>query len=158
MNSIRIYTVLSRLSNKFLLIDMMSTDTHAHWGRMSHAEDGCGFQLKAIWAIKPESSRDNTITTTLWVSCTGSYSISSPISFPLVTCIMIRTCLLITGGLNRLVKTTEAVKITRTIHGTWQFLAIITLIPLALTALNFTNCLSTVFFSYFHPYFTPNIS
>jgi len=30
MNSMRDYTILSRLSNKFLLINMMSTGTHAH--------------------------------------------------------------------------------------------------------------------------------
>lgn len=82
MNSIRDYTIIHRLSNKFLLINMMSTDKHAHWGRMVHAEEGCEFQLKATAAIKPESSRDNTITTNLCISCTGSYCISSPISFP----------------------------------------------------------------------------
>jgi hypothetical protein len=32
---------------------------------MLHAEEGCGFQLKAIGAKKPESSRNNTITTNL---------------------------------------------------------------------------------------------
>jgi hypothetical protein len=71
----------------------------------------------------------------------------------------IRTCLLITGGLYRLVNNKEAVKITRKNQCLGNSSQSLLSFHLELNALNFTNCLSRVFSFTFvmHVKFTHNI-
>lgn len=128
MHSTRAYAVLSRLVNRFLLINMKST--HTCVSRMS-----CG---RCLWFSAKRCRTNKTRVQQRQYHYNKFVSFLHwkllhflPHLFPLlITCIVItakaiRTCLLIIGGLDRLFNTKETVKTTRTMHATWQILTFI---------------------------------